>query len=343
MKKLLTVVSACLAAATIFVACDDGGNGKPTSKPKASPWPKLGPAPTTVPENAVRNWTEEDAFMEDEWVIVGVEDIQKLAELVNLGDEHGGSSFAGKTITLLNDILINDKVLTDDFTEPAEAAPGEAAAGLVNLDSIGRLHKEKDFDAAAYPEAPEKTPFKGTIDGQGHIISGYYSYQGHEGLGFIGYAQNAVLRNLIMIDACVINMNTWFSGENKPIAEGGGDHDGTDDDRFGGLVGLSDGIDVENCVFIGVLGSQVAYERDLVRKYDDSPAYEYIGGLVGRCDANSTATNCLIVAKYYGSGDIVCKKGAEKLKQTDVTAVALSDYNRASLEAKIAEIQGLVE
>lgn len=340
MKKMLSVLVAGLAAASLFVACDDGGKTNTGSKPNPGPGP--GPGPAVVPDNAVRNWTEEDAFMEDEWVIVGVEDIQKLAEIVNLGEGKGGSSFEGKTITLLNDIIINEKVLTDELTEPAEAAPGVPTEGLVNLDSIGRFHKEKDFDVAAYPDAPEVTPFKGTIDGQGHIISGYYSYQGHEGLGFVGYAENAEIRNLIMLDSCVINMNTWFAGENKPIAEGGGDHDGTDDDRFGGLVGYSKGVVIENCVFVGVLGSQVACDRDLVKKYD-GPAYEYIGGLIGRCDGKSTATNCLIVAKYYGSGDIVCKKGVENITQSDVVGLPLANYDKAAVEAKIAEIKELLE
>ena len=79
-----------------------------------------------------------------------------------------------------------------------------------------------------------------------------------------------------------VDNDTHFYYEEKED----GTHDGSDDDRFGGLVGLVDknknGVTIENCLFAGVVGSQAALDRG-------SP-YEYIGGLLGRTDVKSYAT-----------------------------------------------------
>lgn len=291
MKKMLSVVAAGLVAASLFVACDDGGS-KTGSKPVNGG--------LKVPENAVRNFTAALADEYSDWVVVGVEDLQKLSEVVNSGTY----AFSGDTISLLNDITINEKVLADDFTEPQEVEPGVPAEGLVNLDSIGMRGKE----------------FSGTFDGCGHIISGLYMYQGHQGLGFIGGSKGATLQNLIILDACVINMNTK-----------GADDD--DDDRFGGLVGWVDGTTkttIENCVFVGVIGSEAAKGRG-------SP-YEYLGGLIGYCNTNADAENCLIVAKIIGSGDVVNEKCNGTLNRTDVTGIELSASTYAEVKEQIDEM-----
>ena len=308
MKKMLSVLTAGLMAASLFVACDDGGTKNTGSKPGADRFGGVEDLVKTssvkVPDNAVRNWTAELAEENSEWAVVGVEDLQKLSELVNAGTYN----FGGDTVLLLNDIIINKKVITDTYTEPLEADVGGPTEGLVNLNSIGMRDK----------------PFCGDFDGQGHIIWGYYSYQAHQGLGFFGVISNAVVKNLILVDSCVINMNT-----------GGGDN--SDDDRFGGLVGMvvePAGSEIENCVFVGVVGSDLALKR--------GEPYEYIGGLVGRCDAAATATNCFVLAKVYGDADVVCKKGAENLTKTDVDGYALdasSDF--AALEEAINYIKSI--
>ncbi|MBP5251003.1 MAG: hypothetical protein J6Z17_01160, partial [Treponema sp.] len=181
--------------------------------------------------------------------------------------------------------------------EPDEASAGEPAAGLVNLDSIGSIGK----------------PFSGTFDGNNKTISGLYMYQGHEGLGFIGNAKDAVIKNVILRDACVINMNT----KTKEVEKDGATtttHDCDDDDRFGILVGLieSGSTTIENCIVEGVAGSAAAYGRNTT--------YEYIGGLIGRCDAATTAKNCVVLARIYGSGAVICKKTDTNVLQTNVSA-----------------------
>ncbi len=334
MKKLLGVLSTLLILSTLFTACPDNtGNGTNTTEPET---PEI---PEVVPDNAFRNWTAELDEETDEWVVVGVEDLQKLIEVVNLGNANGGSSLLDETICLENDIVINKNVLTSDLLEPAEDGPGVANSGLINLDSIGRCYNsEKDFDAAENAGLSGNMPFQGEFDGQGHSISGWYSYQGHQGLGVFGCVDGATIKNLIVLDTSIINMNIWTAT---------GSHDGSDDDRFGGLVGLvpegSQGVTIENCMFVGVVGSAAAFARDSM--------YEYIGGLIGRSypkDGVSTAENCFVCAKVYGDGNVLVGKeaavGDVVLYKTEegtdtVEGVELNAENFARVEEEIAKIK----
>ena len=235
-----------------------------------------------------------------EYVVSDVAGLQKLAELVN-----GGNTLAGVTITLANDITINDAVLLDGFLEPAEGEGATANADLVNLDSIGN----------------KANAFAGTFDGDGNTISGLYIYQAHQGLGFIGNAAGATIKNLVIRDACVINSNA------------SGADDGSDDDRFGGLIGLNTaaGTVIENVIFEGVVGSAAAKDR--------GGAYEYIGGLIGRADAAASATNVIVLARIYGSGSVINTKGADKLTLTDVAAYDAAsqlEEGKAFIEATLS-------
>jgi len=297
MKRLLNGVVACLLTAGMFVACSDGG-GTNHSGPN-----------TVVAYDLVRDWTKEDVDLGvNEWAVVGIEDLQKLSELVNSGTYN----FNGATVYLMNDITINKKVLSDDLLEPEEAAPGEPNADLVNLDSIGKRDK----------------PFCGTFDGQGYIISGFYCYQAHQGLGFFGSINAATISNFILLDSCVVNKNADAT-------------DSSDDDRFGGIVGMTEGLEstVENCVFEGVVGSAAALGR--------GTPYEYIGGLIGKNSATSKATNCLVVAKIYGSGDIVVGAPDQTCTQVDVQGIALdpATYSEAKerIDEMIADIQSAAQ
>ena len=298
--------------------------------------------------------TEEPADTKENDIAAGLKDnvvayniydvagLQKLAEIVN-----GGNALDGYTFTVANDITINENVLSDDFLEPAESALGEPAANLVNLESIGKREK----------------PFSGTFDGNGKIIKGLYIYQGHQGLGFFGSVKAATIKNVIILDACVVNKNMeagsqdqkkdandnntkklcWWDAE---FPEQGTipkiNHDGNDDDRFGGLIGLAEGVaSVENCIFEGVVGSAAAANRtDNVKDangndYTSNP-YEYIGGLVGRADAAVTANHVIVLARIYGSGGVICTKGT--VNQTEVAAFDASDAEQlAAGKAAIAE------
>lgn len=289
MKKLNKITAALLIAAIPFalLSCNHNNeeqNGKSDPKPNTVVEEK-------VPEDAMRNWTIDSESTE--WSVYGVADLEKLAEVVN-----DGNDLSDSTITVKNDIVINKSVLTKDFEEPAEGAePGTPNPNLKNLESIGR------------GESPEggydKASFGGTFDGNGKVISGLYMYQGHQGLGFFGVVDGATIKNVILVDACVINRNMIPN----PDPDADYPHDNKDDDRFGGLVGLAEenGVEIENCLFAGVVGSEVAQLRG-------SP-YEYIGGLIGRATADSKAKDCFVFARIYGSHeDAVC--GKQKKNET---------------------------
>ena len=255
MKKIAKLSGIALASlAMLFVGCK--GDPDTGSTP-------IAPTGNTIGQDAVRYYGDGSTLTE--LSVYGVEDLEKLAELVNAGDD-----FDGMTVTVKNDIVINTKLLTDDFKEPEEGPDATPNPNFKNLDSIGNR---------------ASTAFKGISDGNGKIISGLYIYQGHQGLGFIGAADGATIKNVILVDACIINSNESLEA------------DGSDDDRFGGLVCLVDknktGETIENCLFAGVVGSQDALDRG-------SP-YEYIGGLLGRTDVKSYATDCYVFARTYGS------------------------------------------
>ena len=237
------------------------------------------PPAEEIPADSIRNWTSEAAATE--YKVYNVEDLKFLAETVS-----AGNTLAGITVVVANDITINESVLKAGFLEPEEGEGATANASLVNLASIGMRGKG----------------FAGTFDGNGKVIKGLYMYQANQGLGFIGAtAEGAVIKNVTIIDACVVNCNA------------SGADDGSDDDRFGGLVGLVEGATtIENCVFIGVVGSEAAKAR--------GGAYEYIGGLIGRCDAAVSAKDCTVLARVYG-GDVINQKGADKITKENVIGI----------------------
>jgi len=292
MKKIAKISAALVIAAMTFTLFSCGGGGgedipdvdysDPAGKTEKTP--EQNPVEENVPADAMRNWTASSASTE--WSVYGVADLQKLAEVVNAGNDLSDS-----TITVQRDIIINKNVLSKDFEEPEEGPEGTPNPNLINLDSIGR---------GEGPEGGyEKAAFGGTFDGNGKVISGLYMYQGHQGLGFFGVVDGATIKNVILIDACVINRNMIPNPDENATYP----HDNKDDDRFGGLVGLAEenGVEIENCLFAGVVGSQAALDRG-------SP-YEYIGGLIGRATANSTAKDCFVFARIYGSHeDVVCGK-----------------------------------
>ena len=258
--------------------------------------------------NAIRYWTSVSTATA--WSVYNYEDLQKLAEIVN-----GGNSLAGVTITQKEDIIINESVLGNEFIEPEEAAVGEPNASLNVFAGIGS----------------RRIPFSGTYDGNGKKISGMYIYANHQGLGFFGCIKNATIKNVIIVDSCVVNNN-----ESGPA-------DGSDDDRFGGLIGTTfySSIDnetnintIENCIFVGTVGSQAAKDR--------GDAYEYIGGIIGRVESNSTANlrNCYSLVRLYGSAAALVKKVSGTLNCTDCFGVSLDgkvyrtkDADDAALDA----------
>ena len=272
-----------------------------------------------VPEDAIRLWTAESTATA--WSVYNYEDLEKLAEIVN-----GGKDLAGVTITQKEDITINETVLGEKFAEPEEAEAGVANANLKNFAGIGSVDH----------------PFAGTYDGNGKKISGLYIYGGQQGLAFIGAVNGATVKNVTILDAAVINKNVWEGTKTKTDESGETitvpDHDGTDDDRFGGLVGVvmkdSPAVTIENCIFVGTVGSKAAYNRD--------DTYEYIGGILGRIDDNATLTinKSFSLVKLYGSAAALVKKVSSKatISITDSIGVSLDKKVYKSKDAESAKL-----
>ena len=221
-------------------------------------------APTETPDDAndIKDGLKDGVTA---YWVSDVDGLKKLSEIVN-----GGNTLAGYTFVVKNDIQINKNVVQAKFLEPAEKVAGEPTEGLVNLDSIG---------------TGKDVAFAGIFDGNNKVIDGFYAYQGHQGLGFFGCISGAKIKNVILTNACIINSNISADG------------DGSDDDRFGGLVGVAAGEStIKDCVFTGVVGSEAAKAR--------GGSYEYLDGFVGRADAKVTTSGCIVFARAYGTPSI---------------------------------------
>lgn len=268
-----------------------------------------------VPEDAMRLWTAESTATA--WSVYNYEDLEKLAEVVN-----GGTDLAGIVITQKEDIAINEAVLGDGFVEPAEAEGAEPNADLINFAGIGSKDK----------------PFAGTYDGNGKKITGLYIYGGQQGLGFIGAVNGATVKNVIILDGCVINKNVWEGLDSK----GNPSHDGTDDDRFGGLIGVTKGGEntIENCIFVGTVGSEAAKVRGAAYDESDANPYEYIGGIIGRVESSTTANlkNCFSLVKLYGSAAALVKKVSGTANCTDCIGVSLDKKVYKTKDAESAKL-----
>lgn len=306
MKKISKLVGLTLAALAIMLTGCRKSTGSSTPIDRDE-----------IPADAVRLYGEGSKLTE--LSVYGVEDLEKLAELVNEGDD-----FEGMTVTVKKDIVINENVLTKAFEEPEEGEEGTPNPKFKNLESIGRgKSATENYDASV---------FKGIFDGNGKVISGLYMYQGHQGLGLFGRADGAVIKNVILVDACVINRNYVPN----PDPEASYPHDNKDDDRFGGLVGLVEegakGVTIENCLFAGVVGSQAALDR--------GTPYEYIGSLIGRTYAASTIKDSFVFARVYGSHeDLVVGKGLANVTIENVESIDAS----ASDEDLTAQIEEAIE
>ena len=311
MKKITKITAAVLMVAIplVMLSCKHNNNNNIEDNGYSEPPVEV------IPDDAMRNWKSTSSSTE--WAVYGVQDLEKLAEVVN-----GGESLAGVTIKQKKNIVINEKVLSDDFKEPAEGSePGTPNPNLKNLESIGSGQDHND------------NPFSGTYDGQGYFIKGLYIYQGHHGLGLFGLVEEAVIKNVIIIDACIVNKNI-------EVVEGAKDpNDGSDDDRVGGIVGVvcaeedsETPTEITNCFFAGVVGSDVAKKR--------SSPYEYIGAIIGRLEKTTVCiTDCIAYSRIYGSSESpICGKNKEGELQTEnVICVNASDLDEDEIAEEIAE------
>ena len=345
MKKIFGIVL-LLAAAIVLFGCNNGNepsvheqeNQEPIDIPEvdindSGSHVELTAKPAEneeIPADSIRNYVNGTSV---NWSVYNVFDLVKLAEIVN-----GGDSLSGVTVTVQNDITVNENLLTEDYDAPKEYAAGISARGFNNLDSIGRYNGNdaKNPNEGGMGEEGIDAPFEGTFDGNGKIISGFYAYQGHQGLGFIGYAKDAVIKNVILKDACVVNYNIWSSKKD----DGTTTHDGYDDDRFGGLLGYAgEGTTkIQNCFFSGVVGSKDALDR--------GGTVSYTGGLVGEVEGSVEVTGSVAYARIYATkhsgplyGRDKSKSGFTSDADTKGNLIGQYDLIKAEVEADLLKVQ----
>ncbi len=167
-----------------------------------------------------------------------------LAQLVN-----GGNSFFGKTITLRNDLLL------------VKASDGNSIA----WEAIGA----------------EATPFEGTFDGAGKMISHLsISLPGTDYQGLFGYVgSSGTVKNL--------SVQGNITGNNY----------------VGGIVGYTDG-DIINCNF----SSYLAYNyRSSVTGKENEPVYGLsgVGGVAGYVSSTGSVINCHNDSVRVSSDDLL--------------------------------------
>ena len=123
-----------------------------------------------APEFAEGEGTEDDPYL--------IHDGAELAYLAQLTNANGALT-QGKYYKLANDIYLNEDVLTDEFA--LNGKPKNEWTPIGKDDS----HK-----------------FQGVFDGDNHYITGVYVPSGSNS-GFFGYTNNAVIRNLSLLDTYV--------------------------------------------------------------------------------------------------------------------------------------------
>jgi hypothetical protein len=215
-------------------------------------------------------------------VITTARQLKEFSQLVN-----SGTTFRNKIIRLGNNIRLND------------------TTGWRGWDSVAAVRE------TWVPIGTRSTPFKGTFDGQGYIVSGLYIHTGTEGFyqGLFGYIEGAIIRNLGIESSCIkayeyvgavagfISSGSTISGcYNNGVVTG-------ERNLVGGVVGCCDGINtVINCYNTGTVTGK-----------------RYVGGITGSFQ-NGSIYNCCnsgaVTGKYEDIGGIIGYRGIFDLYYT---------------------------
>ncbi len=175
----------------------------------------------------------------DPYIIYNKDQLNQLATRVN-----GGNDYSGKYIKLADDITYSH---TTDWND--------ATSTEVNFTPIGT------FSGAYY--------FKGTFDGDGHIISGIRAKTYFQGTGLFGIVRGGTIKNVTLSDARI-------SGGH----EVGGIVGNIDQDKASGISGI-----IKNCHVTNTVAIHGA------EKY----ATDH-GGIVGIVYAGATVSGCVSAA-----------------------------------------------
>ena len=209
------------------------------------------------------------------YTITKPEELAGLASLVN-----AGNSFAEWTITLGNDLYFN--------TGDASEWKGKNVTGVNKWTAIGKLNN----------------PFKGTFDGNGHVISGLYDYKTDGSYrGLFALLDGATVINVSVVNSCfnaslrigtiaggTLNNSTIQNCYTNAIINKVGNDGGNI--YYGGIVGDDSGSTIENCWFDGTVDGTPAA--------GDAKNNQYVGGIVGRTKGAANISNCLVTGSISG-------------------------------------------
>ena len=134
----------------------------------------------------------------------------------------------------------------------------------VTLENDVTLPSGRDWEPIGYRLECGPVPFKGTFDGQFHVIYGIKSDLGYLDAGLFGYTDGATIKNVL------IDSNFGCSAA----------------ENLGGLIGYMHGGTVNNCEVRSSLTSGSGYVS---------------GGLVGRLDNNGTIHSSCAMPTFTGS------------------------------------------
>ena len=211
------------------------------------------------------NFADGNGTAEDPYQIANGAQLAKLAQDVN-----GGNNYAGTYFVLTADILLNDISDWENWNESTE--------GLNTWTPIG--------------SSSSSQPFTGTLDGDGHSVSGIYINSGTDYQGLVGVlGEGGTLQDL---------------GVKASYIKGGY--------YVGGLCGWNTG-NVTNCYNIGsvegneIVGGVCGHNSGPVTNCYNTGSVTgngYVGGLCGQNYA--TVTNCYnsgsVEGNYYSVGGV---------------------------------------
>ena len=214
------------------------------------------------------------------YYIKSIDDLKAMTELIN-NNEQG---FAGATLELTADIKLNG---------------GEFTVG----ENVEPLYNGEATDKSELLTFEPISDFKGTFNGNNHVISGIYC----NGRGIFEKASGAVIKNVIIKNSlfdtrlqasemvgsvCGEAINSEISGC-KSFATVL-----SSADKVGGIVGYAENSVIDNCRNIGYVFGKSC-----------------IGGVVGELASTGKLTNCLNKGTVAATGDyaggIVSKIGTE--------------------------------
>lgn len=229
------------------------------------------------------------------YYIKSIDDLKAVAELIN-NDEQG---FVGATLELAADIKLNNGGFT----------VGENGEPLYNGETIN------ESELLTFEPISE---FRGTFNGNNHIISGIYC----RGRGLFEKASGAVIKNVIIKNSlfylrsqasekvgsvCGEAINSEISGC-KSFATVL-----SSADKVGGIVGYAENSVVDNCWNIGYVFGKSC-----------------IGGVVGELASTGKLTNCLNKGTVAATGDYV--GGIVSKIETETTADCCANAGTVSSE-----------